>query len=220
MDWSALLVSLKLAVFTTLMLALIGAPLAFWMSGKKGPLISLAEALFSLPLVLPPTVLGFYCLLLMGPKSPLGGLLAGAAGSPFPFTFKGILLASLIFNLPFVFRPFLLAFRSVDPALLEASWCLKKGWWRTFTAVALPLALPGILNGMVMTFAHTVGEFGVVLMVGGNIPGVTRTLSIAIYDQVQALDYAAAHQTAFLLLAIALAAIALIQWTERRPVRP
>lgn len=217
MEIPALWISLKLAAVTTAGLCLLGAPLAFWLAGKRSFWASLAEAMVSLPLVLPPTVVGFYCLMALGPKSSVGMALAQATGGPFPFTFKGILLASMVFNLPFMVRPFLTAFRSIDPALLEASWTLKKGWARTFFSVALPLAAPGILNGVVMTFAHTIGEFGVVLMVGGNIPGVTRTLSMALFDQVQTLDYSGAHRTALVLLAVALVAMALVQWTERKP---
>jgi molybdate transport system permease protein len=170
----------------------------------------------ALPLVLPPTVLGFYVLSATGRNSVLGQAYESWAGGQFPFTFQGILLGSILFNLPFAVRPFASAFAAVDRKLVEASWCLGVSRLSTFFRIVMPLAWPGILSGMVLTFAHTVGEFGVVLMVGGNIPGVTRTLSIAIYDDMQALNYEAARQTSLILLAFAFIVLCLTYALQRR----
>src|SRR5262249_27738739 len=153
------------------------------------------EAVVALPLALPPTVRGFYVLPATGPNSALGRGVEALTGGRLPFTFAGILAGSVLFNLPFAVRPFASAFAAVDRRLVEASWCLGVSRLGTFFRVVLPLSWPGVLSGVVLTFAHSVGEFGVVLMVGGNIPGVTRTLSVAIYDDVQALDYASAGRT-------------------------
>jgi molybdate transport system permease protein len=170
----------------------------------------------ALPLVLPPTVLGFYLLMAMAPRSPLGALYEQLIGSTLPFSFTGILIGSVIGNTPFAVRPFTSAFSSVDRRLVEASWCLGVSRLSTFRRLILPLSWPGILTGLVLTFAHSIGEFGVVLMIGGNIPGVTRTLSIAIYDDVQALDYAAASQSAVLLVICAITALAITYAFQRR----
>jgi molybdate transport system permease protein len=200
MDSTALWLTLRLATFTTTILFALGLPLAWWLATTRWRGRFLIEAVVSLPLVLPPTVLGFYLLMATGPNSPLGAAYESATGSRLPFTFEGILLASVLYNLPFTIRPFTAAFAGIDRRLIEASWCLGESRLATFFRIALPLSWPGILTGLVLTFAHCVGEFGVVLMVGGNIPGVTRTLSISIYDNVQALDYAAAGQTAMWLV--------------------
>lgn len=204
MDVTAIWLTLKLATATTVILAAVGLPLAYWlaMSSWRGKF--LVESVVALPLVLPPTVLGFYVLMATGPKSPLGQFYEQATGTLLPFSFPGILLGSVLYNLPFAVRPFTAAFAGMNRRLIEASWCLGESRWRTFWRVTLPLCWPGVLTGLVLTFAHTVGEFGVVLMVGGNIPGVTRTLSIAIYDDVQALNYASASQTAFGLVVFSL----------------
>lgn len=196
MDSTALWLTLRLATLTTTILLGVGLPLAWWLATTRWRGRFLIEAVVSLPLVLPPTVLGFYILMATGPNSPFGAAYESATGSRLPFTFQGILLASVLYNLPFAVRPFTAALTAVDRRFIEASWCLGETRLATFLRVALPLSWPGILTGLVLTFAHCVGEFGVVLMVGGNIPGVTRTLSISIYDNVQALDYAAAGQTA------------------------
>jgi molybdate transport system permease protein len=200
MDFTALWLTLRLAALTTLILFVIGLPLAWWLAATRWPGRFLVEAVVSLPLVLPPTVLGFYILTATGPNSPFGAAFESTTGSRLPFTFQGILLASILYNLPFAVRPFTASLMGVDRRLLEASWCLGESRLSTFFRVVLPLSWPGILTGLVLTFAHCVGEFGVVLMVGGNIPGVTRTLSISIYDNVQALNYASAGQTAFWLV--------------------
>lgn len=220
MDWTALWVTAKLAVWTAGVLLVVGLPLAWWLASARFPGKSLVEAVVALPLVLPPTVLGFYVLTALGPYSVLGRGYEWLTGARLPFTFPGILVGSVLFNLPFAVRPFAAAFTAVDRRLVEASWCLGVSRTATFFRVVVPLAWPGILAGLVLTFAHTVGEFGVVLMVGGNLPGVTRTLSIAVYDDVQALEYRAAGHTALVLAAFALAALCLTHALQRRAVSP
>jgi molybdate transport system permease protein len=200
MDWQALLLTLKLDLVVCGLLILIGVPLGYWLAFCRWRWKFLLEAIVALPLVLPPTVLGFYMLLAMGPRSPLGRAYGWVWGRGLPFTFEGLVLASVIYSLPFMVQPVSAAFAAVDPKLLAASAVLGVSRLRTFLRVVLPLSLAGLLTGLVLTFAHTLGEFGVVLMVGGNIPGVTRTVSISIYDNVQALDYAAAGKTSLVLL--------------------
>ncbi|HEY6565832.1 MAG TPA: molybdate ABC transporter permease subunit [Pirellulaceae bacterium] len=215
-DLTAFWVSMKLAFATTILLFAFGLPLAYWLSQSRFRGKFLVEALVALPLVLPPTVLGFYVLAALGPRSPCGRLWESWTGARIPFTFLGILLGSLLFNLPFAVRPFTAALTAVDRRLLEASWCLGVSRISTFFRVMLPLAWPGILAGIVLTFAHTIGEFGVVYMVGANIPGVTRTLSTALYDDVQALNYASAARTSLVLLFLAFLALCATQRLERR----
>jgi molybdate transport system permease protein len=216
MDWQAIGLSLRLAICTTLILCALGLPLAYWLAVSRWRGKFLVESVVALPLVLPPTVLGFYVLLAISPRSPLGHAYQVLTGGTLPFSFAGLLLGSVLFNMPFAVRPFAAAFASVDRRLVEASWCLGVSRLRTFLRVVLPLAGPGILAGVVLTFAHTIGEFGVVLMVGGNIAGETRTASIAIYDNVQALDYAAAGRTALVLLVMSFAALAAAGLLQRR----
>jgi molybdate transport system permease protein len=199
-DVTALWLSVRLAAATTLVLLVIGTPIAYWIAFSRWRWKFLVEAVVALPLVLPPTVLGFYILVALGPQSPIGTWLARIVGHRLPFSFEGLVVASVLYSLPFAVQPFSAAFASVDRRLLEASWCLGESSAVTFARVVAPLSLPGLVTGAVLSFAHTLGEFGVVLMVGGNIPGVTRTASIAIYDAVQALDYATAAQTAAVLL--------------------
>src|SRR5262245_36202085 len=189
MDWAAVLLSLKLASRTTLALLVLGLPLAYWVAFSRWRFKFLVEAIVALPLVLPPTVLGFYVLISIGPRSQFGSLYRSIRGNLLPFSFEGLLVASVLYSLPFAVQPFASAFASVDHRLIEASRCLGAARWRTFQRVILPLSLPGVVTGMVLSFAHTLGEFGVVLMVGGNLAGETRTASISIYDSVQALDY-------------------------------
>jgi len=208
MDWTAVRLSLQLAASTTAILLVIGLPLAYWLATTRRRGRAAIETLVALPLVLPPTVLGFYVLMATAPGSVPGDLYQRLTGGVLPFSFQGILLGSVLYNLPFAVRPFAAAFARVDRRLIEASWCLGASRVQTFRRVALPLAWPGILGGMILAFAHTIGEFGVVLMVGGSIPGVTRTLSIAIYDDVQALDYAAAGEAALLLVMFSFAVLA------------
>jgi molybdate transport system permease protein len=219
MDSTAFWLTLKLAASTTLVLFLVGLPLAYWLATTRFRGRALVEAAVALPLVLPPTVLGFYLLMATGPNSLFGSWYERITGARLPFSFLGILVGSVLFNLPFAVRPFSAAFCSVDRRLVEASWCLGVSRWATFWRVTLPLSWPGVLAGLVLAFAHTVGEFGVVLMVGGNIPGVTRTLSIAIYDDVQALNYESAGQTALWLVLFSLAALVSIHALGRRGAR-
>ncbi len=217
MDSAALWLTLKLATCTTLILVVGGLPLAWWLATTRWPGRVVVEAILSLPLVLPPTVLGFYLLMATGPRTWMGARYAEWFGSTLPFSFPGILMASVVFNLPFVLRPFLAGFSGVDRRFLEASWCLGVSRVGTFLRVALPLAWTGVLSGVVLGFAHTVGEFGVILMVGGNIPGATRTLSMTIYDDVQAMRYAEAGETALWLVGFAFLSLCLVFLLNRRP---
>jgi molybdate transport system permease protein len=216
-DWAALRLSVELAALTTLVLALLGLPLAYWLAYSNWRYKFLVEAVVALPLVLPPTVLGFYVLVAIGPRSPLGRLYGDVFGASLPFSFQGLLLASVLYSLPFAVQPFSAALHGVDRRLIEAAWCLGASRLRTFARVVVPLARRGLLAGVVLSFAHTLGEFGVVLMVGGNLPGVTRTVSISIYDHVQALDYAAAGATSLLLLGVSFAVLAVTYAAQRRP---
>lgn len=202
MNWTAIGLTLKLATLTSLLLVVIGLPIAYWLSFSRWRWKFVIESVVALPLVLPPTVLGFYILVAIGPLSPLGRFYASVVGHPLPFTFEGLLLASILYSLPFAVQPFASAFDQVDRRLLEASWTLGVSRAKTFFKLVIPLSTAGVVTGLVLSFAHTLGEFGVVLMVGGNIEGVTRTVSIDIYDEVQALNYAGAAQTAFFLLMI------------------
>jgi molybdate transport system permease protein len=220
MDWQAIALSLRLAATTTLILGVLGLPAAWWLATSRWRFRFLIEAVIALPLVLPPTVLGFYALLALGPKSPLGRGLEQIVGHRLPFSFSGLLMASLLYSLPFAVQPFMSAFATVERRWLEASRCLGVGEWNTFRRIALPLAWPGILSGLVLCFAHALGEFGVVLMVGGNIAGETRTVSVAIYDHAQALDYTAAHRAAGLMLGFAFFVLSLTYALQRRLLHP
>jgi molybdate transport system permease protein len=219
-DWVAVGVSLRLAAATTAVLLVIGTPLAWWLARSRRPWRPLVEAIVALPLVLPPTVLGFYLLLAMGPEGPLGALWEGATGNRLVFSFEALLVASVIASLPFAVQPLSVAFAGVDRSLLEVSWTLGRSGPATFFRVVAPLSLSGFLTAVVLSFAHTIGEFGVVLMVGGNIAGETRTVSIAIYDQVQALDYAGAAATALPLLLISFVVLALTYGVRGLAVMP
>ena len=216
MDWTAIRLTFQLAACTTAILFVLGLPLAYWLASTRFRGKFLIDAAVALPVVLPPTVVGFYILWATGPRSPVGQFYESATGGMLPFSFVGILLASVLFNVPFAVRPFASAFAAVDRRLVEASWCLGVSRIKTFFRVVLQLSWPGILTGLVLTFAHTVGEFGVVLMVGGSIPGVTRTISISIYDNVQAMNYAAAHQTSLALLAFAFTTLCVTYALQRR----
>jgi molybdate transport system permease protein len=218
MDLQALRLSLALAAATTVALLVIGLPLAAWLATSRWRFKALVEAVVALPLVLPPTVLGFYLLVAMGPRSPLGHAWVTAFGRPLAFSFEGLLVASILYGLPFAVQPFAASLASVDRRLVEASHSLGASRLRTFLHVSLPLAAPGVLAGAILTFAHALGEFGVVLMVGGNIAGETRTLSISIFDSVEQLDYAAAGQTALFLLAVSFSVLVLTYSLRRRPV--
>jgi molybdate transport system permease protein len=216
MDWQAIGLSLRLSACTTLLLLAFGLPLAYWLANTRWRGKFFIEALVALPIVLPPTVLGFYVLMAIGPHSPLGRFYESLFGHRLPFTFQGLLVASVLYSLPFAVQPFTSAFASVDRRMMEASWCLGVGRLGTFFRVALPLAWPGVLTGMVLSFTHTLGEFGVVLMIGGNLPGVTRTVSISIYDEVQSLNYAAANQTSLALLLFSFATLTLTYGCQRK----
>jgi len=216
MDWQAIWLSLRLSAFTMLVLVVLGLPLAYWLANTRWRGRFLIEAIVALPIVLPPTVLGFYVLMAIGPLSPLGRFYESIFGHRLPFTFQGLLVASVLYSLPFAVQPFASGFAGVDRRMMEASWCLGVGKIATFFRVALPLAWPGVLTGMILSFAHTVGEFGVVLMIGGNIAGQTRTVSISIYDEVQALNYAAANQTSLVLLLFAFSVLAITYGLQRR----
>lgn len=209
MDWEALWLSLRLGGLTVLLLIPLAIAFGRFLAVRSFAGKAVAEAAVALPLVLPPTVLGFYLLVAFGSGSWLGQAYDRLIGQPLVFSFEGLLLASIIVNIPFAVQPVQRAFESIPPDLRDAAATCGMSWWRMLRRVELPLAWPGILTGMVLTFAHTLGEFGVVLMVGGNIPGETRTIAIAIYDRVQAFDDAAAGRMAALLLLISLVAIAL-----------
>ena len=216
MNWTAIGVTFQLAGLTALILLAVGLPLAYWVSFSRWRWKFLVESVVALPLVLPPTVLGFYILVAIGPRSPLGQFYTWAAGHPLPFTFQGLLLASVLYSLPFAVQPFASAFDQVDRRLIEASWTLGVSRFRTFFNLILPLSLAGVITGFVLSFAHTLGEFGVVLMVGGNIEGETRTVSIDIYDEVQALNYAGAAKTALFLLVISYAVLLSVYAMNRK----
>jgi molybdate transport system permease protein len=218
MDLEAIWLSLQLAAFTTAILLLAGLPLAYWLAVTHWRLKFMLEALVVLPLILPPTVLGFYILVALGPLSPIGRSYEAIAGKSLAFSFEGLLLASILYSLPFAVRPFTAAFAGVDRRLLEASWCLGVSRLRTFFRVTVPLSWAGILTGAILSFAHTLGEFGVVLMVGGNIPGVTRTVSISIYDEVQAVNYTDAAMTSLVLLASSFLALSVTTLLNRKAV--
>ncbi len=218
MDRAALRLSFELAALTTAALLALGLPLAHALATSRRRLTFLVEAVVALPLVLPPTVLGFYLLWGLGPRAPLGRAWEAVVGERFPFSFAGLLVASILYSLPFAVQPFAAALAGVDRGLVEASETLGASALRTFLEVSLPLAWPGVLAGAVLSFAHTLGEFGVVLMVGGNVAGRTRTLSIAIFDHVEALEYDAANRTSALLLAISFAVLLLASVLQRRPL--
>lgn len=216
MDWLALSLSFKLAAATVLLLLPLGVWFGRLLAFRRFRGKAVAEALVALPLLLPPTVLGFYLLVVFGAGSPLGRAFERVAGHSLAFSFQGLLLATLIVNIPFVVQPIQRAFESIAPEVREAAACCGMGPLASFLQVELPLAWPGITTALVLAFAHTLGEFGVVLMVGGSIPGETRTLAIAIYDRVQAFDYPAAGAMAALLLALALVALVLTNVLSRR----
>lgn len=220
MSLDAILLSLRLAGFVSVVLLVIALPLAYWLAFTKWRGKFLLESVVALPLVLPPTVIGFYALIAMGPRGPLGKVWQSLFGRSLAFTFAGLVLASLLYSFPFAVQPLVASFESLDRRLLDTSSVLGAGRLRTFTRVIVPLSWPGLVTAAVLSFAHTLGEFGVVLMVGGNLPGVTRTASIDIYDRVQALDYNGAHQMALLLLMIAFAVLSIVYGVNRRVWSP
>jgi molybdate transport system permease protein len=216
MDWQAFWLTLRLALLVAALLSIIGLPIASWLAYSRWRWKFLAEAIVALPIVLPPTVLGFYLLVAFGSQSPLGRWWQSLTGHTLAFNFEGLVIGSLLYSLPFAVQPFAASFAAVDPKLMAASASLGVSRFGTFFRVILPLSMPGLLTGVALSFAHTMGEFGVVLMLGGNIPGVTRTVSIEIYDQVQASNYAAANQMALVLLVISFAVLACVYALNRR----
>jgi len=217
MDWQAFALSVRLAATVSAILLVLAVPLAYWLSVTRFRGRFLVESVVSLPLVLPPTVLGFYVLLALGARSPIGRLWMEWRGHGLAFTFEGLVIASLLYSMPFAVQPLAAAFAQLDPSLRDASAVLGASPWRTFLRITMPLSIEGFLAALVLTFAHTIGEFGVVLMVGGNLPGITRTVSIAIYDDVQALRYDEARATAFALLLLSFLLLAAVYGIRRRP---
>lgn len=215
MNWEALLLSMKLAFVTSVALLVIGLPLSYWIATSHWRWKFLVEALVSLPIVLPPTVLGFYLLVAMGSRSPLGQLTQAVFGSPLVFTFWGLVIASIVYSLPFTIQPLSMAFSGVNRRLIYTSSILGASSLKTFFKIMLPLSCRGVLTAFILSFAHTLGEFGIVLMVGGNIAGVTRTISIDLYDQVQAMNYQGASETALFLLVISFLFLSVVYFIDR-----
>ena len=215
-DWQAFWLTLELAAVVSAILFALGLPIAYWIAFSRGRWKFLVEAALALPIVLPPTVLGFYVLLALGSRSPLGRWWQSLTGHTLAFTFAGLVIGSILYSLPFAVQPFAASFSSVDRKLMAASATLGASPFRTFSRVVLPLSVPGLITGVALSFAHTMGEFGVVLMVGGNIPGVTRTVSIDIYDKVQTSNYSAANETALLLLVLAFAILSFVYAVNRK----
>ena len=216
MDWQALKVSLYLAGLTAVVLTPIGILTARKLAWSQFPGRNLVQALIALPLILPPTVLGFYLLVILGGHSIIGRLYEDMAGNSLVFSFEGILVASILFNVPFAVQPIQRGFESIPVNVREAAWCSGLSTWQTFWKIELPLAWPGVVSAAILTVAHTLGEFGVVLMVGGNLTGETRTIAIAIYDRVQAFDNASAATMSAVLLVVSFSAITLIYFLTDR----
>ncbi len=219
MDWPALRLSLQLALATALLLLPLGLAAGRWLARSRHPLKPLAEALLALPLVLPPTVLGYYLLVTMGEATPLGALYQRVSGRSLVFSFDGLLVASVVFNIPFALMPMQRAFEAIPAELIDAACSCGLGPWQRLWRIELPLAWTGVASGLVMTVAHTLGEFGVVLMVGGSIPGETRTIAIAIYDRVQSFDLAGAATMSALLLAMSLSTLLVTAWLSQRSLQ-
>ena len=215
-DWQSFWLTLQLAVVVSTILLVAGLPIAYWITFSKWRWKFLVEAVVALPIVLPPTVLGLYVLVALGPRSPFGRWWISVTGHTLAFTFSGLVIGSILYSLPFAVQPFAASFAAVDRKLIAGSEALGASPLRTFFRVIAPLSVSGLVTGAALTFAHTMGEFGVVLMVGGNIPGVTRTVSIDIYDRVQASDYAGANATALLLLVLCFAILTVVYGMNRR----
>ncbi len=215
-DWQAFRLTIALALIVSAVLFVAGLPLAYWITFSRWRWKFLVEALVALPIVLPPTVLGFYLLVALGSRSPVGLWWQSLTGHTLAFTFTGLVIGSILYSLPFAVQPFAASFSSVDRKLLAASSTLGASPLSTFFRVVVPLSVPGLVTGVALAFAHTMGEFGVVLMVGGNIPGVTRTVSISIYDQVEASNYAGANAMALLLLVFCFVVLAVVYGLHRR----
>jgi molybdate transport system permease protein len=216
MDWQAMWLTVRLAGLVTAVLLVVGLPVAYWITYSRWRGKFLAEAIIALPIVMPPTVLGFYVLVALGPRSPLGRWWEALTGHTLAFTFEGLVIGSILYSFPFAVQPFAASFAAVDRRLLAASQTLGVSRLKTFFRVIMPLSVPGLVTGIALSFAHTMGEFGVVLMVGGNIPGVTRTVSIEIYDKVQAFDYPGANATALVLLLISFLVLSVVYAVNRR----
>ncbi len=215
-DWQAIALTLKLASITTVLLLVLCTPVAWWLAHTPSRWRTAIGAVVALPLVLPPTVIGFYLLVLMGPHGPVGWLTEALGLGRLPFTFAGLVVGSLVYSLPFTVQPLQRAFEALGPRPLEVAATLGASPWDTFWSVVLPLCRPGFITAAVLSFAHTVGEFGVILMLGGNIPGVTRVVSVQIYDHVEAMEYAQAHSLAALMLAFSFAVLMVLQWLQPR----
>jgi molybdate transport system permease protein len=211
-----LLLSVQLAGITTVVLLVLATPIAWWLARTGSSWKPLVQSLVALPIVLPPTVMGFYLLIVLGPAGTLGSWWVELTGNALTFSFTGLVIASCVYSLPFAVQPLVVAFESLGTQKLEAAWTLGASRMDAFFSVAVPLSIRGYLGAMVLSFAHTLGEFGVVLMVGGNIPGETRVVSIAIYDQVESLNYAAAHRLSALLLIVAFVALFAMFLVNRR----
>ena len=216
LDWQTFRLTLELAITVSLILLILGVPIAYWIAFSRWRWKFLLEAVVALPIVLPPTVLGFYVLVALGPRSPLGRWWISLSGHTLAFTFTGLVIGSILYSLPFAVQPFAASFSAVDRKLVAASATLGASPLRTFFRIVAPISAPGLVTGVALSFAHTMGEFGVVLMVGGNITGITRTVSIDIYDRVQSSDYAGANQTALVLLVVCFALLALVYGLNRR----
>jgi molybdate transport system permease protein len=215
-DWQTLWLTLELAFVVSVLLLLVSLPISYWIAFSRWRGKFLIEALVAMPIVLPPTVLGFYVLVALGPRSPLGRYWILLTGHTLAFTFSGLVIGSVIYSLPFAVQPVAASFAAVDRKLIAASATLGASPARTFSRVIAPLSMPGLITGVALSFAHTMGEFGVVLMVGGNIPGVTRTVSIDIYDRVQASDYVGANATALVLLVLCFMLLAVVYGLNRK----
>ncbi|MDC0173132.1 molybdate ABC transporter permease subunit [Gammaproteobacteria bacterium] len=215
-DLTALLVTLKLASVSTLVLLIIGTPLAWWLSRSQWRYKYFIEAIIALPLILPPTVLGFYLLISLGPNGPIGGLVNALGGPPLAFSFTGLVIGSVFYSMPFVVQPLQNAFASIGNRPLEVAATLRASPLDRFLTIAVPMAKPGFITASVLGFAHTLGEFGVVLMIGGNIPGSTQVASIAIYDHVEALEYGQAHWLAGSLLLFSFLLLIIVYGANRR----
>lgn len=215
----AIWLTLKVAALTTLILLVLGTPLAWWLTRSRSWLTRPVGALVTLPLVLPPSVLGFYLLVILGPMGPIGQWMQAIGLPTLPFTFQGLIVASVFYSLPFMVQPILNAMQALGSRPLEVAATLRASPLDSFFRVVLPLCRPGLITGCIMSFAHTVGEFGVVLMVGGNIPGVTRVVSVQIYDHVEALEYADAHRLAAVMLVFAFSVLMLLQIHNARTAR-
>ncbi len=216
MNGEALQLTLKLSFITASILLALALPISYFIAYSPRRWKFLVEGAVALPLVLPPTVLGFYLLIAMGSKSPIGRFYEEQVGTPLAFSFEGILIGSILYSLPFAVQPLSNTFIAIRPRLLQQSWLLGKSHWDTFIRIVLPLSYRGMITAFLLSFAHTVGEFGVVLMIGGNIPGVTRTISIDLYDQVQALQYASASKTAALLLIFSYLFLSFVYFINRK----